>query len=166
MCRGEPLLQPSCMKCSRTNLGRLRRAPMQGRRRDRRRSMFNSPSARPRRSQRHFARRIPDDQLAEQGVVERRNRIAGIKHRIEARAHAAGNLQRGRPCRATGRNSCAVLRIDANLDGVSADARRRFAGSASGSPPAMSIISRTRSIPVIISVTGCSTWMRVFISMK
>ena len=38
--------------------------------------------------------------------------------------------------------------------------------SRNGSPCAMRIISRTRSMPVIISVIGCSTWMRVFISMK
>ena len=42
----------------------------------------------------------------------------------------------------------------------------RPGASASGSPPAIRIISRTRSTPVTISVTGCSTWMRVFISMK
>ena len=34
------------------------------------------------------------------------------------------------------------------------------------SPCATRICSRTRSIPLIISVTGCSTWSRVFISMK
>ncbi len=36
----------------------------------------------------------------------------------------------------------------------------------SGSPAAIRICSFTRSMPVIISVTGCSTWIRVFISMK
>ena len=35
-----------------------------------------------------------------------------------------------------------------------------------GAPKATRIISATRSWPVIISVTGCSTWMRVFISRK
>ena len=34
------------------------------------------------------------------------------------------------------------------------------------SPEAISSCVFTRSMPVIISVTGCSTWMRVFISMK
>ncbi len=33
-------------------------------------------------------------------------------------------------------------------------------------PPAMRICACTRSMPVTISVTGCSTWMRVFISRK
>ncbi len=34
------------------------------------------------------------------------------------------------------------------------------------SPAAMRICFCTMSMPVTISVTGCSTWMRVFISMK
>ena len=34
------------------------------------------------------------------------------------------------------------------------------------SPAAIRICSLTRSIPVTFSVTGCSTWIRVFISMK
>ena len=38
--------------------------------------------------------------------------------------------------------------------------------SGKGIPAAMRICSRTRSMPVIISDTGCSTWRRVFISMK
>jgi hypothetical protein len=36
----------------------------------------------------------------------------------------------------------------------------------SAAPSATRICSRIRSMSVIISVTGCSTWMRVFISMK
>ena len=36
----------------------------------------------------------------------------------------------------------------------------------SGAPAAMRICSRTRSMPVIASVIGCSTCSRVFISMK
>ena len=36
----------------------------------------------------------------------------------------------------------------------------------SRSPAAMRICSFTMSMPVTISVTGCSTWRRVFISMK
>ena len=38
--------------------------------------------------------------------------------------------------------------------------------SVSGAPDAIRICSITRSSPVIISVTGCSTCRRVFISMK
>ena len=36
----------------------------------------------------------------------------------------------------------------------------------SGSPAAIRIWIVTRSIPVSISVTGCSTWIRQLISMK
>ena len=36
----------------------------------------------------------------------------------------------------------------------------------SGSPAAIRIIHSTRSSPVTASVTGCSTWSRVFISRK
>jgi hypothetical protein len=38
--------------------------------------------------------------------------------------------------------------------------------SESFSPAAMRNCAFTRSTPVTISVTQCSTWMRVFISMK
>jgi hypothetical protein len=46
--------------------------------------------------------------------------------------------------------------------------RRRISACASGrgSPEAMRSCHSTRSIPVTISVTGCSTWSRVFISMN
>ena len=36
----------------------------------------------------------------------------------------------------------------------------------SGAPSATAIWAATRSIPVTISVTGCSTWSRAFTSMK
>ena len=38
--------------------------------------------------------------------------------------------------------------------------------TSSGMPAAIWSCMRTRSTPMTISVTGCSTWMRVFISMK
>src|ERR1017187_8352244 len=41
-----------------------------------------------------------------------------------------------------------------------------FSRSDIGSPRAIRIISATRSTPYTISVTGCSTWIRVFISRK
>ena len=44
--------------------------------------------------------------------------------------------------------------------------RRSSCRNGSGSPAAIRICSFTRSIPVMFSVTGCSTWTRVFISMK
>ena len=59
-----------------------------------------------------------------------------------------------------------ILGVDARLDGVAVDAQARLAGSGSGSPAATRSCHSTRSRPVIISVTGCSTCSRVFISMK
>jgi hypothetical protein len=41
-----------------------------------------------------------------------------------------------------------------------------FLGERQRPPAAMRICSRTRSMPVMASVTGCSTCRRVFISMK
>ena len=41
-----------------------------------------------------------------------------------------------------------------------------FLGAANTEPRAIMIWLLTRSTSVTISVTGCSTWMRVFISMK
>ena len=63
----------------------------------------------------------------------------------------------------------------ANVTGSSALTRHSMAWprglhvwsrSFSGSPAASRICSRTRSMPVTILGDGCSTWMRVFISMK
>ena len=58
-----------------------------------------------------------------------------------------------------------MLRIDPALDGVTS-IRTSLCLTDSGAPAAIRICSFTRSMPVIISVTGCSTWIRVFISMK
>jgi hypothetical protein len=58
-----------------------------------------------------------------------------------------------------------ILRVDARFDGVAVDGqfvlllRQRLAGGTRS-------CHSTRSVPVIISVTGCSTCRRVFISMK
>src|SRR5207244_917947 len=67
----------------------------------------------------------------------------------------------------------AVMRpaLGANVSGSSALIRHSMAWPSkrtaswrypSPSPSAMRICSRTRSMPVTISVTGCSTWIRVF----
>ncbi len=58
-----------------------------------------------------------------------------------------------------------MLGVDAAFDGVALDAHVLLRDG-EGRTTATRICSFTRSIPVIISVTGCSTWMRVFISMK
>ena len=58
-----------------------------------------------------------------------------------------------------------ILGVDPALDRVAPEPVSS-AGKLSGSPAATRICSFTRSKPVTISVTGCSTWIRVFISMK
>jgi hypothetical protein len=56
--------------------------------------------------------------------------------------------------------------VIAALDRMARERRRPPAREPSVCPAAMRICSRTRSTPVIASVTGCSTCRRVFISMK
>ena len=107
----------------------------------------------------------PDDELREQRIVVGRDRIAGAKPRIHA--HPFARRRAPLPDR-PGRREKALVRIlgiDARLDGVAVGP---IASCASGSfsPNAMRNCHSTRSRPVIISVTGCSTCSRVFISMK
>ena len=58
-----------------------------------------------------------------------------------------------------------VLSVEPALDRVSAG-DDLLLGQGSGRPAATSSWRRTRSRPVTASVTGCSTWSRVFISRK
>ena len=58
-----------------------------------------------------------------------------------------------------------VLGVDPELDGVPGRTTSSWV-KPSGSPAAIRIWVATRSMPVSISVTGCSTWMRQLISMK
>ena len=58
-----------------------------------------------------------------------------------------------------------VLGVDAEFDRATGPSAAAGAND-SRSPAATRNCSATRSMPVTISVTGCSTWMRVFISMK
>ena len=88
-----------------------------------------------------------------------------IEHAVETHSVAAGNAERSDGARVRGEAFRRVLGVDADLDRMAADAHLILA-DAKRSPPAIRIISRTRSMPVTISVTGCSTWMRVFISRK
>ena len=105
------------------------------------------------------------DQLADQRIVVRRDRIALIDapNRRARRRRPADDNRRCGP--GEGRKVDGMLGVDAAFDGVAAK-RMSSCVSDSGEPAAMRICSLTRSTPVIISVTGCSTWMRVFISMK
>ena len=58
-----------------------------------------------------------------------------------------------------------VLGVHARLDRVPSKVSLSCVNP-SGSPCATRICHSTRSSPVIHSVTGCSTWSRVFISRK
>ena len=106
-----------------------------------------------------------DDELGDQRVVVGRDDALGVLRRVDADAVAAGNVEGGDlaggrrelcGCSALMRHSMAWPRISS------------FAGrmASSRSPAAMRNCALTRSTPVMASVTGCSTWMRVFISMK
>ena len=116
----------------------------------------SSPSARRSRASARVAALVPDDQLAEQRIVERRHRVAGIEHACRsARPVPPGTRERRDRARARARSSCAgSSALMRHFDRVAGEARCRPGGCAERSPPAMRIISRTRSMPVTISVTG------------
>ena len=135
--------------------------------------MRNSRSARSMRSSAVSKVGAARRDLHQQRIVKRRDHRARVAHaRIEPDAEAA---------RAAIRDDLAVVRRelvlrvlgrDAALDRRSHCAESRPAPAAPTSAPcsfvpcAMRICERTRSMPVICSVTVCSTWMRGFISMK
>jgi len=108
---------------------------------------------------------VPDAELGDQRVVEADDLVALLDPRVDAYARTRGL---GVADDATGRRPEArtrVLGVDAALERVAAqrdvglgDRQRRAAGDLD--------LPRTRSKPVTSSVTGCSTWMRVFISRK
>ena len=54
-------------------------------------SMFNSRKRARRRDSASLAIFVPDDQFAKQRIVERRDLVAGVEHRVEADSQAAGN---------------------------------------------------------------------------
>ena len=108
-----------------------------------------------------------DDQLGDHRVVERRDRVALLDAGVDAHAVA---LRRRREvdaaCRSTAgsRGRDPRRRCAPRSRGRRSPARSCVSGS--GSPAATRSCHSTRSRPVIISVTGCSTCSRVFISMK
>ena len=107
-----------------------------------------------------------DDQLRDHRVVEAGDLGAGDDPGIDAYA-GAGRLGVGGDPTGRGQEALAdVLGVDAALDRVPVQRVRPPARTDSGSPAATRICSRTRSMPVTSSVTVCSTWIRVFISMK
>ena len=129
-------------------------------------SIRNSSSARSMRLRARLAVGVVDDQLGDHRVVETGDLVSRAHARVDAHtgparlAYAVISPGAGRkPLRD-------VLCVDAALDRMPAEARRPPAAARAARPAAIRICSRTRSSPVTSSVTVCSTWMRVFISMK
>ena len=105
-------------------------------------------------------------ELGDHGVVVRRDLVAR-RRRGCRRARPGRPGMRSRSRARGGREvPVGVLGVDAALDGVPLRSGSSSCPNESRSPAATRICSLTRSTPVTTSVTGCSTWMRVFISMK
>ena len=110
---------------------------------------------------------IPDDHLGQHRIVVDGNLVAlwhaGVDANVFARLpgirYAAIRPVEGRNSRAR------ILGIEPRLDRMAARCHFLLAQRQS-SPAATRSCHSTRSRPLIISVTGCSTWSRVFISMK
>ena len=108
------------------------------------------------------------DQLADQAVVGGRDGVAGVDVGVHPHAGPARRVRSWVTVPGEGAKLAGgILGVDAALDGVALpSATSSWLEVAASRPAAMRICSLTRSMPVTISVTGCSTWMRVFISMK
>ena len=109
----------------------------------------------------------PHDELADEVVVVLADLVAGLVAAVPADAEALRGDQLGD--RAGGGEELAagrVLGVDAHLDGVAAEVDVVLGEATAARREATRICSRTRSMPDTSSVTGCSTWRRVFISRK
>ena len=129
-------------------------------------STSSSRSARRARAERAVAVAAPDDHLAEQRVVERRDLAARLHPGVDADPRPGGQhhaVERPGTRHEVVRR---VLGVDAQLDRAAARRDVLLAQRAAARRRRSAAARRSRSTPVIASVTGCSTWMRVFISMK
>ena len=104
------------------------------------------------------------DQLRDQRVVVRRDDVVAIAVRVDAHARAARQVELADLARVR-REGDRVLGVDAALDGVAAQAEVALRHR--------ELLARRDADLLLhqvdaghLSVTGCSTWMRVFISMK
>ena len=108
---------------------------------------------------------VPDDQLGDHRVIHRRHFVAGLHAGVHAHA-GAGRLAVGAD---PARRGCEFLDASSALMRHSIACPRSSTSTwayASSSPAAARMPSLTMSIPVVISVTQCSTCTRVFISRK
>jgi hypothetical protein len=85
--------------------------------------------------------------------------------RVDAHAETAGRLPAGDAAR-RGREGFGVFGIDAAFERMAPASAYGLGRTPVRSPRAMRICCCTMSMPVVISVTVCSTCSRVFISMK
>ena len=111
------------------------------------------------------ARLAPDDQLREQRVVEEADFPAGVDAALQPHARPGRLAQAGD---APGLRQEVVVRVfgvDAALDGVPFE-RMSSWSSAARRPAGDRELLLDDVDAVTISVTGCSTWSRVFISRK
>ena len=109
------------------------------------------------------ARRRVRDDLAEHRVVVDADLAAGDD--ADVGAHASTARRRRAACRSSAGSRARGPRRTAGPRSPSRAAAARV-GSRARSPRAIRICSRTRSRPVVSSVTGCSTWRRVLTSRK
>ena len=105
-----------------------------------------------------------DDDFGDHRVVVRRHGAFRVRERFDTDARAARDAERVDDARRR-HEGVRIFRIDAALDRMAGE-RDVACLNESRSPAAMRICSLTMSTPVTISVTGCSTWSRVFASMK
>ena len=111
---------------------------------------------------------VPDDQLGDHRVVVRRDRVALLDAGVDAHMlrDSAGGARCTQPCRSRAGSPCRGPRRRCAPRWRGRGSPAAPGASGSGSPAATRSCHSTRSSPVIISVTGCSTCSRVFISMK
>ncbi len=106
-----------------------------------------------------------NDELREHRIVIRRHHRAAV-HTVSNRTPGPlGGWHERNTARGRHEISIRIFGVDAALDGMAVHFMSSCVNG-SGSPAAIRICCLTKSIPVTASVTGCSTWMRVFISKK
>src|SRR5882757_1646595 len=99
----EPALEPTRVVSCRANLGIISQSQMQ--RLGRLATADLQLAQRPRQArERAAARLVPDNQLAQQRVVERGDLVSCKQHRIEPHPMAAGRQSAFRSCRGTAEN--------------------------------------------------------------
>ena len=111
------------------------------------------------------ARRRVNNEFAEERVVIGGNCVTDLDMRVPANARPPGYVERGDPSRRGTEIVVGIFGVDPAFDRMSAN-DDVFLTEWQGRPEAILICCFTRSIPVTISVTGCSTWIRALTSMK